>query len=91
MDGLHQDGRELVCGCKRPHQLARRLCPPFNLASRAGLCSETIARFHKIPGRTRLVTLVRIAVAMNRTEILELQHREGEANASQPVRWSSIH
>jgi hypothetical protein len=90
MDGLHRDGRELVCGCKRPHQIARRLCPPYDLATRAGLCSKTIARFDELPGGTRLVTLVRIAVAMNRTEIFELQQRDGEANASQHVRWSSI-
>lgn len=75
LEALHRDGRELACGHDTARELARSLHPGRHIAYRARLHFSTIARFEQRPGRARLDTLVRIAVACDRADLLELRLR----------------
>lgn len=75
---LARAGRELVCGLRTAQQIAERLSPRVEVGYRALLHPQTILRFKARPGRARLDTLARIAVASGRADILELQLRDSE-------------
>lgn len=75
LEALHRDGRELVCGHDTARELAQSLHPGRHIAYRARVHFSTIARFEQRPGRARLDTLVRIAVACDRADLLELRLR----------------
>lgn len=75
LDALRRDGRVLACGHDTACELARSLHPGRHIAYRARLHFSTIARFEQRPGRARLDTLVRIAVACDRADLLELRLR----------------
>lgn len=75
LEALHRDGRELACGHDTARELAQSLHPGRHIAYRARVHFSTIARFEQRPGRSRLDTLVRIAVACDRADLLELRLR----------------
>lgn len=79
---LARAGHELVCGLRTAQQIAERLSPSVEVGYRALLHPQTILRFKIRPGRARLDTLVRIAIASGRADILEL--RGSERTVDQP-------
>lgn len=76
LHALHSRGIELSSGLRSAEDLARALNPDVEVAASARMHPNTIATFKARPGGRKVETLVRIAVAMGRTDLLELKHRE---------------
>jgi hypothetical protein len=72
---LHRAGFELVCGLTTPEALARRISPDVAMAPTAKLGIETVLRFARTPGRTRVATLVQLAVACGQSDLIQVRPR----------------
>lgn len=73
LEGLHRAGHTLACGLRTAQQFADVLRPGVHIADATGLCRPTVLRFAAQPGRARLGTLVRIAVASGRADLFDLR------------------
>lgn len=73
LDAVHRAGHRLACGLRTAQQFADILRPGVHIADATGLCRPTVLRFAAQPGRARLGTLVRIAVASGRADLFDLR------------------
>lgn len=80
LDALHRAGHGLACGLRTAQQFADILRPGVHIADATGLCRPTVLRFAAQPGRARLGTLVRIAVASGRADLFDLRPVDGDAD-----------